>query len=126
MHIGHIALLVKDLDKARYFYEKILQLPLADRPNFSIKGVWYSLGGAQLHLAVCEDMPRPHRHREYEEVQPHFALSLTNEAMESLIQRLNKAGIPFISKPEEFPKGILQAFFYDPDGNMLEINNAPG
>ncbi len=115
--------MVKDLKIAKIFYTNILNLEEIDRPDFLIKGLWYKLGESQLHLMLCEDTPRPHMHSLNETVQPHFAIALTNAVFSSTIQRLLFAKVSFVGEVEKNSFGVKQAFFYDPDQNMLEINN---
>ena len=123
LKINHIAVLVKDLSKTKNFYTNILKLKEISRPTFFIKGIWYQLGESQLHLMLCENTPTPHIHPLNETVQPHFAISLTDKKFNSIIQKLRSAGIPFIGDIVANSHDIRQAFFYDPDHNMIEINN---
>ena len=53
--ISHIAIVVKNLDKARKFYGNILKLEEIKRPDFVIKGIWYRLGDFELHLMLSEN-----------------------------------------------------------------------
>lgn len=115
--------MAKDLKTTKTFYTELLNLEEMDRPDFFIKGLWYKLGESQLHLMLCEDTPRPHIHPLNETVQPHFAIALTNEDFNSTIERLKSAAISFIGDVETNSFGVKQIFFYDPDNNMIEINN---
>lgn len=121
--INHIAILVKNLDKARQFYGTILKLEEIKRPDFFINGAWYKLGDSELHLMLCEDFPFPHVHSLSETVQPHFALSMHTTDFNEITKYLIKSGIQFIEM-EKSLDGITQAFFYDYDRNMIEINDA--
>ena len=46
--INHIAILIKDLAKARNFYGNILGLEEIQRPEYFIEGLWYKMGDAGL------------------------------------------------------------------------------
>ena len=65
----------------------------------------------------------PQVHPLCETVQPHFALSITRPEMMLVLERLKNAGVALIEELTESPTGCLQAFFYDFDMNMIEINN---
>lgn len=121
--LSHIALLVRNLEKARDFYGNILGFQEIDRPPFSIKGIWYSLGDFELHLMLHEQADPPQVHPLNETVQPHFALSITQNEMTEILEKLRKFEVPLISEPTCSPTGILQVFFYDEDKNMVELNN---
>lgn len=123
LKISHIALIVKDLQIAKNFYSDVLNLEEMDRPNFFIKGLWYKLGKSQLHLMLYENATEPSVHPLNETVQPHFAIAVTEKDFFSIIQKLKSAGTRFIGDIEINSFGIMQIFFYDPDNNMLELNN---
>lgn len=123
LKINHIAIMVKDLKKAKAFYSTLLNLEELERPAFLIEGLWYKLGESQLHLMLCENSSRPHIHPLNETVQPHFAIALTNEEFNSIMQNLKSAGISYIPSVETNSQGYKQVFVYDFDQNMIEINN---
>jgi catechol 2,3-dioxygenase-like lactoylglutathione lyase family enzyme len=49
-HVHHIAFPVRDLERSTRFYEGVLGLERAERPDFGLPGVWYEAGNAQIHL----------------------------------------------------------------------------
>ena len=49
-NLHHVALPVQDFERSRKFYEDLLGLEQAERPNLGLPGAWYNLGGAQLHI----------------------------------------------------------------------------
>ena len=111
------------MKKAKIFYSDILGLQEMERPPFFIKGLWYDLGSFELHLMLHEKAGKPSIHPLNETVQPHFALSLKEDEVALIIKRLKGAGVQFIPEPQMSPSSAKQVFFYDFDGNMLEINN---
>ena len=123
MKINHIGIFIKNLAKARNFYGNILRLEEIQRPEYFIEGIWYKLGNCELHLMLCENFIPPHVHSLSETVQPHFALSMHKEDFQKTIKHLINFGIKFIGDIEEF-SSVMQAFFYDDDRNMIEINDA--
>lgn len=123
MKINHIAILVKNLDKAREFYGRILGLEELARAQFFISGLWYQLGDIQLHLMLSETCPFPHVHPLAATVQPHFCVSMTALDFDETIKRLKNADIALIGDIEETASGGRRAFFSDYDRNMIEIND---
>lgn len=122
-YLSHIALLVTNLEKARYFYSEILGLKEMLRPPFLIKGIWYDLGNFELHLMLYEQATHPQVHPLNETVQPHFALSIRQNEMMDVLEKLKNSGVSLISEVTCSPAGVLQAFFYDEDKNMIELND---
>lgn len=123
--ISHVALLITDLEQARHFYGNILGLSELKRPPFFIKGLWYDLGDLELHLMLYEQAEKPQVHPLNETVQAHFALSIPEFQLNTILEKLKAAGIALIAEPVRSPAGILQVFFYDFDKNMIELNNEP-
>ncbi|WP_349408232.1 VOC family protein [Pseudalkalibacillus sp. SCS-8] len=117
--IHHVSLEVRKLKRARAFYEKVLQFEISpERPDFEFDGIWYSLGGTQLHLIVNKSLS--------EEEKPtlnsrssHFAVRV--RSIDDLIERLERAGCTYLDKPAS-KTGWHQVFVQDPDGNIIEFN----
>src|SRR5207248_9080988 len=63
--LDHASVRIADLARSRAFYEGLLGLRMAPRPDLGFPGAWYDLGGAQLHLIeqrkMFEDIDRPIR-----------------------------------------------------------------
>lgn len=120
--LQHIGILTSNLDKAKYFYGEILALPELKRPDFFIPGAWFSLGDVSLHVMLYQNMEKIDCHPECNTVQPHFALSMKQKEMTELLSKLNANNVHILEKQTQSLDGILQYFFYDFDGNMIEIN----
>ncbi len=121
--INHVGIFIKNLVKARHFYGNILRLEEIKRPEYFIEGIWYKMGNCELHLMLCENFTSPHVHSLSETAQPHFALSMNKDDFQKTIKHLINSGIKFIEDVEKF-NGVMHAFFYDDDRNMIEINDA--
>lgn len=121
--LSHIALIIKNLKDTEKFYSNILGFEKIYRPNFKSKGLWYKVGDFYLHLILSETMARPFIDPINQTAQTHFAIALTNIDYTEFLAKLKSLDIKIIS--EEFSKetNIKQAFFYDPNFNMIEINN---
>jgi catechol 2,3-dioxygenase-like lactoylglutathione lyase family enzyme len=121
--LSHIALLITDLEKARHFYGNILGFKEIERPQLFIKGLWYDLGEFELHLMLYEQAVPSQFHPLNETVQPHFALSIMQNELMTILEKLKDSDVQFISEPALSPAGRMQIFFYDYDKNMIELNN---
>jgi glyoxylase I family protein len=120
--INHIALLISDLDKTRIFYGDILGLEEIERPVFRTQGIWYQLGECQLHLMLIPNMVLPQSHPENRTVQPHFAMSVLAAEYRAIVDKLILADLEVVEERAfRINTEVRQAFFYDPNGNMIEI-----
>lgn len=113
----HAALLVNDLARAKQFYEGVLGLKEKSRHNFDFEGVWYELGGNELHLMVVADPLPPAGQRPRRDF--HVAFLIDDYA--AVKAHLVKLGIPF----REGRHGLPQLFVRDPDGNLIELQQRP-
>ncbi|WP_257351545.1 VOC family protein [Pseudalkalibacillus decolorationis] len=117
--LHHVSLEVKNLKKARDFYEKLLQLnPSSQRPDFEFEGVWYQIGETQLHLIVNESLSNE-SNTILNSRSAHFAIRV--ESIVELIKRFEDSDIPYLNKPTS-KTGWHQVFVQDPDGNIIEFN----
>lgn len=112
----HASLLVADLPRSRRFYEDVLGLrPCPARPQMSFDGIWYDIGGAQIHL-ICLPNPDPVEQRpSHGGRDRHTALGVHDFA--ALTARLDVAGLPFTLSQS----GRRALFVRDPDGNTMEL-----
>jgi len=120
MKLLHVGILISDLARAAGFYEGILGLTRAERPDLGFEGIFYALdGGSQIHL-MRQDNPYQgctlpaHGGRDR-----HVALAVLDLGI--IRQRLDAGGIPYsMSK-----SGRCALFCRDPDGNAIELCEAP-
>ena len=107
----HVAIAVKDVEKSRSFYERILNLESIPRPDFSFPGVWYQLGAQQLHL-IRSDVVR--------NKTQHFAIEVHD--IQETFETLKARGVPIVSPPGKRPHDHSDYMFcLDPDGNLIEL-----
>lgn len=112
----HVSLLVADLGRARAFYEGILGLaPSPDRPDLGFPGVWYEVGGAQIHLLALPNPDPVDGRPAHGGRDRHTAFAVAD--WEGLRQTLEQAGIPYTLSRS----GRRALFVRDPDGNALEF-----
>ena len=109
--LNHASVRVSDVARSREFYEGLLGLATAPRPDLGFPGVWYALGGTQLHLIqqgkLFEDI---------DPTDPHLAVEV--ESLDDVRRALADHGIPC----RDF--GGPQLWIRDPDGNVIEICEA--
>jgi len=109
----HVAIVVKDVEKSKAFYEGVLNLKPIFRPDFSFKGEWYQMGDQELHL-MQKDTVR-------NQVQ-HFAIETID--IETIFETLKVKGVPIVSPPGKRPHDNSDFMFcLDPDGNLIEITH---
>jgi len=125
--IHHISLPVADLERAKKFYEEVLELKETERPNFPFAGAWYQMGDRQLHLIV-HDRSTFREGKGVDSRDIHFALRV-NSYRETRDFLRSKGYHPEASdefmKMRESPHavaGFPQLYIMDPDRNVVELN----
>ena len=120
--LNHLAISVKDVNKAADFYSKILYLPEITNRTQKEGIRWFSLGdGKELHLISTITSPVI--------INKAVHLALTTSHFDALIAQLKKEHIPYSDWPGEPNKittradGIQQVYFQDPDGYWIEVNS---
>jgi lactoylglutathione lyase len=120
--IDHLALSVKDVDRAAEFYESVLGLEEITNRTKNPGIRWFSLGeGKELHLisVVKGDIT----------ITKAVHLGLTNPNFDSFVKTLEKLKVTYSDWPGAVntvstrADGVKQVFFQDPDGYWIEVNN---
>ena len=109
--LDHVSLRIADLARARAFYEGLLGLRTAPRPDLGLPGAWYDVAGAQVHLIQGTGG--------FEGIDPsgpHFAVQV--ESLAAVKQELEARGIVYVAL------GDAQLWIRDPDGNVVELCEA--
>lgn len=116
--IHHISITVKNLEKAKAFYEQVMGLKEMERPPFDFPGAWYAVGaGQQLHLIVHEGETL--RQGGIDTRDGHFALRVAS--YKETKAWLEEQGVPFEARPHA-KAGFPQIYVLDPDRNVIELN----
>ena len=112
--LDHASICVTDVARSRQFYEGLLGLTPAERPDFPFPGMWYQLGEGQLHLIQREashhvaDSTHP-----INATDPHFAIQVDD--LDGMRRRMEAAGLEMLGF------GGDQLWVLDPDGNTVEL-----
>jgi catechol 2,3-dioxygenase-like lactoylglutathione lyase family enzyme len=113
----HAAILVSDLEQAEHFYGTILGLPKVDRV-LKFPGAWYEIEGFQIHLIVAAAGAGTLQNPEKWGRNRHIAFSVTHLA--AMKEHLLAHGCPI----QMSASGRAALFTQDPDGNVIELNEA--
>ena len=106
--LDHASVRIDDLARSREFYEGLLGLRLAPRPDLGFPGAWYEVGGAQVHL-----IQQPQPFDDIDPTGPHFAFQVDD--FETVKRTLDERGLRYLHF------GGQQLWLRDPDGNVVEI-----
>lgn len=122
--IDHVALNVKDLDKAVEFYTKVLGLKITER-EYNKPGIEYFLdAGPSLIGLIQGDAKGPEHPFQHEGLGAnHFSFRIKTKDFDSTLEKLKAAGVQVdYSKKREKSWSI---YFRDLDGNKLEMTAWP-
>lgn len=120
--LNHIAVYVKDLQKATSFYMNVIQLDTIPEPFHDGKHTWFSVSeNSHLHLIQGA--------REVTQHDKNSHLCFSVPSVKEVISRLNDHKITYeswLGKQREITTrvdGVKQIYFKDPDGYWIEIND---
>jgi catechol 2,3-dioxygenase-like lactoylglutathione lyase family enzyme len=129
MRIQHVGLIVSDLERSRRFYGEVLGLEeVARPPNFTFAGAWYRLDGTEIHLLAEADTTggagQDAGNGAAQGMTHHVAFEVDD--LGDALSRLARHGVPLAGGPMPRGDGYVQAFFFDPDGHVLELFQRTG
>ena len=125
MKIEHVALWVRDLERAKAFYATVLGGSAGERylnPKTGFESIFVSFdGGASLELMTRGDVRSADRAVEREGFC-HLAVSVGSEALvDEWTERLRARGVTVASAPRWTGDGKYESVVLDPEGNRLEL-----
>ncbi len=125
MKIEHVAMYVKDLGRAKHFFETYFQAVSNEgyhNPKTGFRSYFLTFEeGSRLELMNKEEMKDVEKH------QPrtgyaHIAFSVgSKEKVEELTKRLKADGYPLISGPRTTGDGYYESCIVDVEQNQIEI-----
>ncbi len=126
--LNHYLIVSRNLERSRKFYENVLGLELADRPDFGFPGYWLKIGG-DICVHLASQAPNKIRDQYLLKKHPkgtngsgsvdHIAfLARDPEAVRDRIRK-NKLDMQVRSFPDA---KLFQIFLKDPDDVTIELN----
>ena len=129
MHIEHIAIWVKNLEKMRVFYEKYFngksnKKYCNEKKGFESYFISFD-SGARLELMQMPNIPDS-KNDIYEQFTGliHFAISVESEEQVNILtEKIGNDGYEIIGKPRWTGDGYYESVILDPEQNRIEITN---
>lgn len=111
--VHHVSINVADVEEVAPFYTEVLGMRELDRPDFGFPGRWLqSPGGGEVHLIQVDGWVPPKGQ--------HWAFMVDD--IEATVTDLRERGVE-VKDPRALPGTTArQTFFFDPAGNMIELN----
>jgi catechol 2,3-dioxygenase-like lactoylglutathione lyase family enzyme len=128
--IAHIQLSVRDIERSRPFYRRILHEVLGMVVQYDDPGTFYCIGG-RTGVMIRNAAPE-HRDTPFDQWRiglHHFCFRLrSREDIDTLHRALIDLGAKIVRAPEDGPwaPGYYSVLFEDPDGIRIEANFVPG
>jgi glyoxylase I family protein len=116
MGAHHVSFPVRNLARARAFYEGVLGLREKPRPNFPFPGVWYQAGACEVHLietpaSLDVGAPAP----ALNPMAGHAAFAIQDYA--AMLAHVKSRDLEVLeTSPEQG-----QMWVRDPDGHIIEL-----
>ena len=128
MHIEHLAIWVRDLERMRAFYETYFGATANDKYTNVTKGfssyfLSFPQGGPRLELMQMPGIPDPKSDALTQFMGLiHFAISVGDETVvDALTNRLRADGLPVVGEPRRTGDGYYESVVLDPEQNRIEI-----
>ena len=121
--MNHLGLPTADPERGARFYCEVLGFIETPRPAFSFRGSWLlnRKVGVMIHL-IHDEKFKPPDDQPINSRTNHFAMQVSD--YDTAIQQLAAHGVSYVERvlPDY---GYRQAFFHDPDGNVVELGEWP-
>ena len=126
--LDHTALLVRDVEKSRHFYGRVLGMEEVSRPHtFDFPGAWFRMGKTELHLIGETEAGRvaavePNSYRPDELARGYGTHSAYEvDDLEETQRHLREHDITIVGGPRPRGDGITQLYILDPDNYVVEL-----
>ncbi|BBM17818.1 hypothetical protein G15_1464 [Enterococcus avium] len=123
MHIEHVAIWTKDLEKMKAFYENYFNVSsteLYHNKKTGFKSYFVSFdSGSRLELTSKQHLSN----RVADSLgYTHLAISVGTKAdVDSYVERFLADGFPLLNGPRTTGDGYYEAVIQDPEGNLIEL-----
>lgn len=119
--IGHIALVVEDVAKARSFYHEVLGLAIREEdPEHGGTFMGLEGFGHNVDLFARSGLPDDRRKQLGDQRVHHFAFQVeTENDLKEAYETLRTQGVEVVRSVNHESQHSI--YFYDPDGNRVEI-----
>lgn len=119
----HVTIICADLEATRRFYVDFLGLAEVPRPAFKFPGLWFEIGGVQIHATQASPEAGPpgwsNQDRTVVSRGHHIAFAVDDVA--KTLAAVAAHGIRIASPLQQRPDGFKQLYLYDPDGHLIEL-----
>jgi catechol 2,3-dioxygenase-like lactoylglutathione lyase family enzyme len=120
--MSEIVLVVDDVARAAEFYVDVVGLEPVSR---SEEWVWFDTGAPNQRLAVHKGTLLHEEHSPYPEGHRfgtvHFAFEVPRASFADAVAHVRDKGVPVYGPTELEWMNATSYYFYDPDGNLLEL-----
>jgi catechol 2,3-dioxygenase-like lactoylglutathione lyase family enzyme len=118
--LDHVNVRTSNLERLVEFYTKVLGLRQGERPPLGFPGAWLYAGNAPvIHLVGVAEPPRPEGALRLE----HFAFKASG--LREFTARLERLKVDF-KRSRQAGTGNVVINLWDPDGNRMHVDFAPG
>jgi catechol 2,3-dioxygenase-like lactoylglutathione lyase family enzyme len=122
--LDHIALNVKDMNRAEKFYSQVLGFPVLQRSTTRAGFQHIEVDVENVAIALFEtpelDLQEAHKTMT-DDGYLHFAFGAPYDRFDAILRDLEEDGIKVDGPPRDWGKSV-SIYFRDPDGHQLEIN----
>lgn len=120
----HLAIRVRDMDRSRFFYEKLLGLRVVWEPDQD--NVYLSSGTDNLALHRIPKEEVSHYHQEVGQFMDHFGFIVESpKQVEIMARKMEESGVRILHPPKVHRDGSSSFYMADPDGNKIQILYEP-
>ena len=128
MHIDHLALWVRDLERIRAFYETYFGTTANEKytnvkKGFSSYFLTFPDGGSRLEIMQMPGVPDTKNEALLQFMGLiHFAISVgSRDAVDALTHRLRTDGYTIVGEPRQTGDGYYESVILDSEENRIEI-----